>query len=632
MASMDSLPALLLNNLAVRPDRPAIREKNLGIWKTYSWRDYHDNVRDFALGIAGRGFGHGDKLCVSGQNRPALYWAEIAAQAMGGVAVPVYSDAIANELKYVLNNADVKIIVAEDQEQVDKILMIRDDLPELEMLVYDDARGISGYDDPLLVSFTDLQAEGAEIARREPNRFAEAIRALKPDDIAFMCYTSGTTGNPKGVMLSHNNMVQSARIFCDNETVSERDDFVSYLPLAWVGEALYSTAVSLMTGACCNCPEAAETLRRDFRELGPTGAVAAPRSWEGFLSDIQVRANDASPLKKWVFNTFIDVALQAENLRLEGKPLPMGLRLKRAVGEILVYGPLRDQFGFRRARWCYTGGAPLGPDTYKFFRAIGINLKQLYGSTEACGTVTLQSDDMASADHVGRPCPGIEVKIADSGEVMVRSPGIFVGYYKNDDATREAKEADGWFHTGDAGIMGKNGELVIIDRAKDVGKLVDGSPFAPQYVENKLKFSPYISEAVSFGHEQPFVCAMIAIDYNTVGNWAEKRGMAYTNYMDLTQKDDVRTLVAEEIRRINQSLPEVSRIKRFLLLAKDLDADDEEITRTRKLRRSFIARKYAPVIDAFYNGGQVVELATEVTYEDGRKAMLDTRLTILEAA
>ncbi|MEC9347765.1 MAG: AMP-binding protein [Pseudomonadota bacterium] len=632
MSNMDTLPALLLNNLAVRPDRPAIREKNLGIWKTRTWREYHDNVRNFALGIAARGFGKGDKLCVAGQNRPALYWAELAAQSLGGVAVPVYSDAIANELKYVLNNADVKIIVAEDQEQVDKILSIRDDLPELMLLVYDDARGIGAYDDPVLASFADLQEEGAAIAQREPGRFADGINALKAEDIAFMCYTSGTTGNPKGVMLSHANMVSSARIFCDNETVSERDDFVSYLPLAWVGEALYGTAVSLLTGACCNCPEAAETLRRDFRELGPTGAVAAPRSWEGFLSDIQVRANDASPLKKWVYHHFIDVAMRAETLRMEGKAMSAGLRLQRAIGEILVYGPLRDQFGFRRARWCYTGGAPLGPDTFKFFRAIGINLKQLYGSTEACGTVTLQSDELASPDHVGRPCPGIEVQIAENGEVMVRSPGVFVGYYKNDEATREAKRADGFFHTGDAGILGKNGELIIIDRAKDVGKLVDGSPFAPQYVENKLKFSPYISEAVSFGHEKPYVCAMIAIDFNTVGNWAEKRGLPYTNYMDLTQKDDVRALITDEIRRINQSLPEVSRIKRFLLLAKDLDADDEEVTRTRKLRRSFIARKYAPVIDAFYSGGEVVELATEVTFEDGRKAMLDTRLTILEAA
>ncbi|WP_416896986.1 MAG: AMP-dependent synthetase/ligase [Minwuia sp.] len=629
MAELDTLPKLLLNNGKSRSEKPAIREKNLGIWQTYTWSDYLQNVREFALGLKAHGFGPGDKLCVAGTNLPRLYWAEMAAISLGGTAVPVYADAIANELKFVLNNAEVKVIVCEDQEQVDKILAIRGDLPTVDLIVYDDPRGLAGNGDPSIRGFEEIQEEGRG---QDQSAFEAAANAVTPDDIAFMCYTSGTTGNPKGVMLSHRNLVSAANIFLDNELVRETDDLFSYLPLAWVGEALYSTTVSIAAGCATNCPEQPETFRRDGRELGATGLVAAPRNFEMILSEIQVKANDAPPLKKWIFNTFKDAAVEIENLRAEKKPVPFGLKFKKALGEVLVYGPVRDQYGFRRARWCYVGGAPLGPDTFRFFRAFGINLKQLYGSTEACGTVSLQKDNEASPDNVGRPCSGIEVKIADNGEVLVRSPAVFVGYYKNDQATEEAKDAEGWLRTGDAGIVESSGELIIIDRAKDVGKLVDGSPFAPQFVENKLKFSPYISEAVSFGHEKPFVCAMIAIDYNTVGNWAEKQGIAYSNYMDLSQKQEVRDLIREEINRINPSLPEVSRIKRFLLLAKDLDADDAEVTRTRKLRRGYIAEHYAPVIEAFYGGASEVDLETEVTYEDGRKATMEAHLTIQEAA
>ena len=629
MSQPDTLASLLLRNETLRPTKPAIREKDLGIWQTYTWADYIDNVRAFALGLKARGFGPGDKLCVAGNNRPRLYWAEMAAVCLGGTAVPVYQDAIANELRYVLNDAEVKVIVAEDQEQVDKVLSLREDLPALELLIYDDPRGVTGYEADILHSFDTLVSEGAQQPKSD---FEQAVASVTPDQIAFMCYTSGTTGNPKGVMLSHSNIVAATNMFLENESVTEADDFISYLPLAWVGEMLYGTAVSIVAGCASNCPEGPETFRRDVRELGPTGFVAAPRSFEQLLSEIQVRANDSGALKRWVFNKFRDVAVEVEQLKDDGKEPSAGLKLMRALGEVLVYGPVRDQYGLRRARWCYVGGAPLGPDTFRFFRALGINLKQLYGSTEACGTVTLQQDGHASPDNVGKPCPGIEVKIADSGEVLVRSPSIFTGYYKNEEATREAIDADGWFRTGDAGILEKTGELVIIDRAKDVGKLVDGSPFAPQFVENKLKFSPYISEAVSFGHEKPFVCAMIAIDYNTVGNWAEKEGLAYSNYLDLSQKDEVRTLVYEEIVRINQSLPEVSRIKRFLLLAKDLDADDAEVTRTRKLRRGYIAEHYAVVIDAFYGGADEVDLETEVTFEDGRKSTMEAHLTIQEAA
>jgi long-chain acyl-CoA synthetase len=616
-----------------RPDAPAIREKNLGIWRTFSWRDYADQVRDLALGLKSLGFGPGDKLCVIGDNRPRLYWAQIAVMSLGGVAVPVYQDAIATELAFVLGNADVVAVVAEDQEQVDKILAIRDKLPNLRLLIFDDPRGLADYDADILFAFERVQALGAASRTDHPDTFATLVESVRGEDIALLTYTSGTTGSPKGVMLSHANLVKSAEIFVAHENMAAGDDLLSYLPLAWVGETMYGMTVSLLVGCACNCPEGPETVQRDLREIGPTGFLAAPRVWETMVSSIQVKAADASPLKSWIFRTFRDAAQRAESRAAAGEAIPFGLKIATWLGEYLVYGPVRDQFGLRRARWCYTGGAPLGPETFGLFRAFGINLKQVYGSTEISGLVSLQKDGEANPNNVGRPCPGIEVALADSGEVLVRSPGVFQGYYKNGAATAEVLDSDGWFHTGDAGIIEPSGHLTIIDRANDVGRLVDGTPFAPQFVENKLKFSPYVSEAVSFGHDKPYVSAMIAIDYDTVGSWAERRGLAYTNYMDLSGKPVVLDLLRDEVLRINQSLPEASRVKRFLLLAKDLDADDEEITRTRKLRRGFIAEKYQSVIDALYHDDdEDVALTTEVTFEDGRKVMLETTLRILEAA
>jgi long-chain acyl-CoA synthetase len=628
VADLTTLPRLLQRNARDLADRPAIREKDRGIWQSWTWRQYHDQVRDLALGLASLGLKRGDRLSVIGDNRPRLYAAQLAVQCLGGVSVAVYQDSIAKELAFVWNHAEVGVIVTEDQEQVDKVVGLRPELPALRVVIYDDPRGMLGYKHEWLKSYEDVQEAGRRFGAEHPGYFEAEIDKGKADDIAVVCYTSGTTGNPKGAMITHANAIGVAEIFCRQAGVVPEDTSLAYLPMAWAGDAVYTLFASLVAGFCSNCPESPETVQRDLRELGPTTVLAPPRIWENMLTGIQVRAADATPLKRRTFNYFRSVAERAEILRSEGKPVPAGLRLATALGEFFVYGPVRDQLGLRQAKWALTGGAPLGPDTFRFFRSIGVNLKQVYGSTETSGLVSLQPDTEANPTSAGRPVPGIEVKIADRGEVLVRGCSIFKGYLKNEDATREVIDPEGWFHTGDAGFFDPKGHLVIIDRAKDVGAMDDGTPFAPQFIENKLKYSPFIREAVAFGHERPFVAAMVAIDLNTVGNWAERHGLAYTSYMDLSQKPEIRELIRDEIRKCNQTLPDSTKIRRFILLTKDLEADDAEMTRTRKVRRKFVAEKYAPVIDAFYAGGDQVDLTTTITYEDGRQATIQSRVSI----
>lgn len=628
MAEPTTLPQLLLRNARTLGNRPAIREKDRGIWQSFTWRESHDQVRDFALGLAALGFRRGDALSVIGDNRPRLYWAQMAAQVLGGVSVPVYQDSIARELAYVWNHADVAVIVAEDQEQVDKIVALREELPALRHVVYDDPRGLSRYRFPWLCSFPEVAERGRAFGREHPGYFEESVAQGRPDDVVMICYTSGTTGNPKGAMLTHQNAIANAQAALKVQAIGPDDSWLAYLPMAWVGDVFYTLILSLVTGFTVNCPESPETVQRDLRELGPTAVLAPPRIWENMLTAIQVKAADAPPLKRWSFQRFRQTAERAAILRDEGKPVPLPLRVLCALGEILVYGPVRDQLGLGRARWALTGGGPLGPDTFRFFRSIGVNLKQVYGSTETTALVSIQPDAEANPTTVGRPCPGIELKIGDKGEVLIKSAGVFKGYFKNDEATREVLDAEGWYHTGDSGFIDPRGHLVIIDRARDVGALEDGTPFAPQFIENKLKYSPFIREAVAFGHERPFVAAMIAIDLGTVGNWAERQSLPYTSYMDLSQKPEVRELIREEIRTCNATLPESTRIRRFLLLTKDLDADDAEMTRTRKIRRGHISEKYAAFIDASYAGREEVEVATTVIYEDGRQGTVRSRVRI----
>jgi long-chain acyl-CoA synthetase len=627
-----TLPRLLARNARERGQASAMREKSLGIWQTLSWSAYFALVREFALGIASLGFKRGDVLAVIGDNRPRLYAAQLAAQCLGGIPAPLYQDAAAEELVYVLEHAEVGIVVAEDQEQVDKILSIRARLPRLRLIVFEDTRGMFHYRDEALRSYASVQALGREFGAAHPGYVEAEIDKGRPEDVALLCYTSGTTGRPKGAMLTHANLIAGARAFLGQTDLRPEDDWLAYLPMAWIGDAVYTLVVQMLVGFACNCPESPETVQRDLRELGPSAFLAAPRIWENLLTQIQVRASDASWLKRRTFEFFRDKAIEAELLRADRKPVPAGLRALLSLGEILVYGPVRDQIGLRRARWCLTGGAPLGADTFRFFRAFGVNLKQVYGSTEMSAFVSVQPDDAANPNTVGPPAPGIEVRIAGNGEVLVRSANVFRGYYKQDEATRDAIDPEGWFHTGDAGFIDPQGHLAIIDRAKDVGKLGAGpnagTPFAPQFVENKLKFSPYIGEAIAFGHERPHVTAMIAIALAPVGNWAERQGLAYSGYQDLTQKPEVRGLIRAEIEKCNQGLLEATRVRRFLLLAKDFDADDAEITRTRKLRRNVIAQKYAAVIEALYGGAKETEIATEVTYEDGQRATLRARVAI----
>ncbi|MGE0660751.1 MAG: AMP-binding protein [Reyranellaceae bacterium] len=623
-----TLPQLLARNVAGYPDAPAMREKDRGIWITHSWAQYNRHVSDFANGLASLGFRRGDKTTVVGDNRPRLYWAQMAAQSLGGIAVPVFQDSIASELVYVLNHAEVAVIVAEDQEQVDKVLSLRDQLPSLRLVVYDDPRGMTDYDSDILKSFEEVEKLGREYAAANPNYLKDEIAKGRPTDVALFAYTSGTTGKPKGAMLTHANLIGSAEGFIEVEELHRGDEWLSYLPMAWVGDAIFSLVLSTVVGITCNCPESPETVQRDLRELGPQIMLAPPRIWENMLTTINVKAADASPLKRRVFEYFRRLAEDVELARSEGREVPGGKRLMHWIGEWLVYGPVRDQLGLRRLRWAYTGGAPLGADTFRMFRGFGINLKQVYGSTETSALVAVQNDDEADPNTVGRPCKGIEIKIAENGELLIKSRGIFAGYYKQEEATRDAIDPDGWFHTGDAGFVDPRGHLVIIDRAKDVGKMADGTPFAPQFIENKLKFSPFIREAICFGNQRPYVTAMIAIDLTTAGHWAEKRGLAYTSYMDLSLKPEMASLILGEIEKCNAGLPAETRIRRFLLLTKDFDADDAEITRTRKLRRAFIAEKYAPVIEAFYGGASGAELVSEVTYEDGRKATVRSDVVI----
>lgn len=631
-----TFPQILLHNAQkYGHNKIAIREKDYGIWQSYSWQDYHDQVRDFALGLASLGFQRGDKMAIIGDNRPHLYWGMAAAQCLGGVPVPLYQDAIENELHFILDHSEAKFALAEDQEQSDKLLALKKEIPRLEYIFYNDPKGMRNYTEPFLMAYSHVQELGRKFRAENPNYFTHEVNKGKPDDLAIIAYTSGTTGNPKGVMLLHEAVIAAAKGFTEFDGFTENDDIMAYLPMAWIGDHVFCYAQALVTGFAPNCPEDTATVVHDTREIGPKYIFCPPRIWENWLTQVMIKMEDAAWIKRKLFHFFINLAGRVERLRIAREPIPIGLRVLYQLGRFLVYAPLLDNLGMRNVRVAYTAGEAIGPEIFEFFRSLGLNLKQLYGMTESTAYISIQKDGDIDPETVGTPAPGVDIKIAENGEVSYKSPGNFIGYYKNPEATAETL-IDGYIHSGDAGYITKRGHLKIIDRAKDVSKLTDGTLFAPKYIENKLKFSPFIKEAVAHGKNMDYVAAFIDIDYGAVGNWAERRHIAYTSYTDLAQKPEVYDLIHNEIVRVNKSLSQDeqlkgAQIKRFLLLHKELDPDDGEITRTRKVRRKFISEKYENLIAALYSDKGSVEVEATITYEDGRTTTMNANLGIREA-
>ena len=633
IAEPDTFPKLLLRNAKIRGDRPAIREKSFGIWQTWTWREAEAEIRALACGLVDLGLVRGDKVAVIGDNRPHLYWALVAIQSVGGVPVPLYQDSVAQEMKFVLDHAEVKYAVVEDQEQVDKLLEVREECPTLTDIVYEWERGLRNYQESFLHSYADIQERGRKLDADRPGFWPGEIAKSDAGTTAIMSYTSGTTGNPKGVILSHNNLISVAEASIRLENLTDREEVLAYLPMAWIGDSIFSLAQAYIAGFCVSCPESGATVMLDLREIGPTYFFAPPRIFENILTTVMIRMEDASWVKRKMFSYFMDLARDVGTRVMDGEKVSAWDRLRYAIGELLIYGPLKNTLGFSRTRISYTAGEAIGPDIFDFFRALGINMKQLYGSTEASVFVTIQPDGEVRPDTVGVPVPGVELKIADNGEVMFRSEGVFQEYYKNPEATAETKTADGWVHTGDAGVIEDSGHLRIIDRAKDVGRLNDGTMFAPKYLENKLKFFTFIKEVVAFGDGRDMVTAMISIDLEAVGNWAERRSLAYGSYQDLASRDVVYDAVAENVAQVNRDLaadPQLagSQIHRFVLLHKELDADDGELTRTRKVRRNFINEKYGQIIEALYSGAERVDVEAKVTFEDGRTGTIRADLAV----
>ena len=635
-----TFPQLLLKHAAERPDAAALREKEYGIWQPHSWTALTALVEKVAAGLHQAGLRRGEHMVVIGANRPRLYATMLAAQSLGAIPVPLYQDAVAAECVFPLNNAEVRFAVVEDQEQVDKLLEIRDRCPGISHIYYDDPRGLRKYSEEGLASYDTLIESGSEFARKNPQWFRAEVAKVQPDDVAAMFFTSGTTGNPKGVVHTHGSLLDRATAGAEFDKLTSSEEVLAYLPPAWIGQNIFSYAQWLACGYVVNCPESASTVTIDLKEVGPTYYFAPPRIFEGLLTSVMIRMEDAGSLKRKMFEACMNVAKRVGPALMDGENVGALDKLKYALGDFLVYGPLRNNLGFSRVRVAYTAGEAIGPDLFTFYRSIGINLKQLYGSTETAVFVCLHPDDQARADTVGVPIRGVQIKLADNGEILVKSAGLLKEYYKNPAATAEVLTPDGWYHTSDAGFLDANGHLKIIDRVKDVGRIKggpnDGAMFAPKYVENKLKFFPHIKEVVALGDGRERVCVMINIDFDAVGNWAERRNLPYAGYTDLAQKPEVYEFIRECVEKVNADLANDtllagSQISRFLILHKELDADDGELTRTNKVRRGFIADKYGVLVDALYANRTEQYIETQVKFEDGRTGSVSATLKLSDA-
>ncbi|HIJ39506.1 MAG TPA: AMP-binding protein [Deltaproteobacteria bacterium] len=623
-----TIPKLFLSQCRKYGDKKvAMREKEFGIWIPFTWQDYYENVKYLTLGMVSLGLKRGDKVAMIGDNRPEGLWAEMAAMCAGAIGVWLFQDCMMDEVKYIIDHSDAKIFVGESQEEVDKALSIKDTCPKLDIIMWDDPKGMRNYHQKFLISVKRVQELGRELDREKPDLFEKTINEGHGDDICLLFYTSGTTALPKGALLSHWNMLTMGRNLMAVDPCYDTDDFVSYLPFAWIGEQMMSISCGLQMGYTINFPEGPDLAQENIREIGPHVMFAPPRMYEGMTRQVQVKYIDSTWIKRKVYELGTKVGYKVASLKFEKKPVSVGLKFLNWIASMTMQKKLKDHLGMSRLRHCYTGGAAMGPDHFKFFHALGVNLKQIYGQTEVAGISIVHRDGDIKFDTVGTPIPETEIKITEEGEILTRSPSVFQGYYKNDEATKKTL-VDGWLYSGDRGFIDEDGHLVVFDRSKDVMTLNDGRPFSPQYLETRLKFSPFVGEVWAIGDKREFISAVMCIDYAVVGKWADDKKLNYTSYPELSQKPEVYELVKKQIQEANKDLPGPARIRKFVNLYKVFDADDEELTRTSKLKRAFVENRYKDIVNALYSDADVVHMDTTITYEDGREQRIKTDLHI----
>ena len=626
----DTIPGLIIANSHKRAKSPAMCMKRFGIWQRYDWQDYCEKVKNFSLGLVQMGLKRGDVVCIIGDNEPEWFWGEFSVQAAGAIATGTFVDSIPSELKYIMEHSGASIAIANDQEQVDKFLQIKDELPLLRKIVYWDPKGLKNYDEPALISFDEVIASGREYEKSHPGEFEQRVSMLTPDDTAFIYYTSGTTGLPKGAILTHRALIRTAWSFISRYPLTEKDDLISNFPAAWVGDSYFSTIPHLLTGARLNFAEEPDTIAQDTREVGPNFVIYGPRQWEGLVSEIQVKMMDAHWLKRFVFNLFMPVGYRMADFTLEGKNPPLRWKILYKIANLMLFHPLKDKLGLSRVRFAVTGSSVLSLDTFRFIHAIGVSLRQNYASTES-GYISSHSEGDIRFESVGRPARGVEVRLMDSGELWVRSDCMFSGYYNNPEKTRQVLY-NGWCRTGDAVNIDQHGHVLFLDRLEHMGELRTGAKYAPQYIEGRLRFSPYIKDAMVIGGpERDYVTAIVNMDFTMVGKWAEDHHISYTTFVDLSQRDEVAELVRRDINRVNSYLPVPARVKKFVLMHKEFDADEAELTRTRKLRREYMEKRYQKLIGAMYEGDSEIKIEAPVTYRDGRQGVVTTSIKVRNA-